>query len=180
MAVSSTTNLGAHIRHLCALGYDSATIIPSVVSAARELVGADFGHFMWSDEDFSIASVYSEIDEAYKTLDGYEHLRRTGHVGNLIGDFSEWMRLSHRFTNTAHLGPALERSASYGEVLSPVRGRHFFHVVARHGARGWGALILVRTKGGRPFTEVEYHRIDAFSAHLGNAIRLGNGGLAIR
>ncbi|MBB5463592.1 hypothetical protein [Paraburkholderia sp. Cpub6] len=174
MSRTSSTKLGAHIRHVCALGFDSATIIPSVVAATREIVGADFGHFMWSDERFAISSVYSEIDEAYKTLGAYEHLRRTGHVSQLIGDFSEWMSLSCGFTNSDHLGPALERSAFYGEVLSPTGGRHFINVVARHGARGWGSLILVREKGRRPFTDAEYRLVDAFSRHIGNAVRHGS------
>ncbi|WP_321917076.1 LuxR C-terminal-related transcriptional regulator [Paraburkholderia sp. J11-2] len=171
MRNSSRTRAEAYLRHLCALGLPSETVIASILRTAREIVGADFGHFIWADEQFQLARVFSECPAAYATLPAYKELQRTGEVSSLIGDFTDWMSLRHSFRNSADVDSALCRSQFHDEVLVPCNGRHFIHVVARQGDRGWGSMILVRERGSRPFSDAEYRAVDVFGAHLGHAIR---------
>jgi len=170
MRHANHTKTRAYIRHLCSLGFPSESIMPSILRATREIVGADFAHFIWADEHFEIAKVYSECPAAYATLPAYERLRR-GEVARLIGDFSDWMTLSRDFRNSSTVDQALSRSQFYDEVLAPCHARHFIHVVARQGKRGWGSMILVRESRGRQFSDTEHHAVDALGEHIGHAIR---------
>jgi len=171
MRNSNRTRAGAYIRHLCSLGLPSETVIASILRAAREIAGADFGHFIWADEHYHLARVFSECPAAYATLPAYMALQRAGQVSSLIGDFADWMSLRHDFRNSADVDSALSRSQFHDEVLLPCNGRHFIHVVARQGNRGWGSMILMRERGSRSFSDAEQRAIDVFGGHLGHAIR---------
>ncbi|MEX3959122.1 hypothetical protein [Trinickia sp. EG282A] len=83
--------LAAYVRHLCSLGLESTTVVPSILGAVREIVGADYCNFIWASDDFELASVYSECEAAYKTLPAYQRLQRSGDVSKLIGNFPDWM-----------------------------------------------------------------------------------------
>lgn len=41
--------LAGHIRRLCSLGVDPHLVMPHVIQAAREIVGADWGMFFYAD-----------------------------------------------------------------------------------------------------------------------------------
>jgi len=171
MRTATITRRGTYIRHLCSLGLESATIMPEIVAAAREIAGADFGHFIWAGVDFELKSVFSECPAAYGTLPAYDRLRRSVEVATLIGDFAEWMTLRRQFTNSWHVDAALSQSDFFEQVLAPCDGRHFIHILARQGGRGWGSMILVRARGGRPFPDAEHRAVEVFGEHLGHAIR---------
>ncbi|PMS38835.1 regulatory LuxR family protein [Trinickia symbiotica] len=171
MRTASITRTAAYVRHLCSLGLESTTVVPSILGALREIVGADYCNFIWASDDFELASVYSECEAAYKTLPAYQRLQRSGDVSKLIGNFPDWMTLRRQFTNSQHIDKELSRSQFYDEVLAPCHGRHFIHVLAHQGGRGWGSMILVREKGGRPFSDVEQRAINVFGEHVGHAIR---------
>ena len=54
------SDLRTHIRQLCCLGLPSEQLMPSLLKALRQLVGADSAGFFWVDAQGDMTNLYAE------------------------------------------------------------------------------------------------------------------------
>ncbi|KWK03051.1 helix-turn-helix transcriptional regulator [Burkholderia stagnalis] len=163
--------LAGHIRRLCSLGVDPRLVIPHVIEAARQIVGADWGMFLFADEHHALSDVYSQNDTVYSVLPAYfSNARDTAQQDVLGVTFADAMRRGRGFGNSAHYDDALLASAMYADLWQPVSMRHCLELTATDGARGWGSLQLSRAPGSRPFSEKNHRDLEPFARHLAHAL----------
>src|SRR5438309_4053619 len=53
-------DLRVHIRQLCCLGLPGEQLVPPLLKAVRQLVGADSAGFFWVDAEGDMTSLYAE------------------------------------------------------------------------------------------------------------------------
>jgi len=54
------SNRRTHVRQLCCLGLPSEQLMPSLLKAVRQLVGADSAGFFWVDAQGDMTNLYAE------------------------------------------------------------------------------------------------------------------------
>ena len=54
------SDLRTHVRQLCCLGLPSEQLMPSLLKAVRQLVGADSAGFFWVDAQGDMTNLYAE------------------------------------------------------------------------------------------------------------------------
>lgn len=163
--------LAGHIRRLCSLGVEPRLVIPHVIEAARQIVGADWGMFFYADECHVLTDVYSENDAVYTVLPAYfANVHNTPQQEVLGVTFSHAMRRGRGFDNSARHDGALLSSAMYADLWQPVSMRHCLELTATDGTRGWGNLQLSRSPGSPPFSDRNHRDLEPFARHLAHAL----------
>lgn len=160
--------LSAYARQLCISGLDSRLVMPRVVEALRELIGAESGLFFWANERGQPYELYSQQDEMFRLVSQYLDQRgRTVHEDQAVGvKFEVAMKRGFGYGNSESLGPALRKSELYNVFWRPLHQYHDIeHTVCRDG-RGWGALHLSRPEHSRPFSKSEQALLASFNPFL--------------
>ncbi|WP_341678284.1 helix-turn-helix transcriptional regulator [Niveibacterium sp. SC-1] len=171
MRRSKSPRVTAYIRQICSLGLPDTQVMPELVEALREMVGADKGMFFWAGADCEIAALYAQNEAVYRTLDAFAALSGSGHIRALMGDFADWMRGRAHFSNSAHIDRIFTASAFFGEVMVPCHCRHLMVSVVRDAKRGRGCFMMTREPGRKPFDDAEHALLDSFGAHVLHALQ---------
>jgi DNA-binding CsgD family transcriptional regulator len=168
--------LAAHVRRLCSLGAEPRVIIPHVVETIRVLVGADWGMFFYSNDDYSLSDMFSQNDAIYDVMSNYmSEVHNTEKQTDVMGvDFSTAMRRGRGYENTARNDAALLESAMYNELYRPLQIRHSLESTAFDGRRSWGSFTLKRMPGGRPFSERDVADVRPLTRHIAHAMARPN------
>ena len=164
--------LAAHVRRLCSCGADPCIVIPQVVSTLREIVGAEWGMFLFAGKDYQLCDVFSENSKVYQLFPIYFSKFHNNSKQKVLGgiDFVTAMHRGKAFENSAYFDRMLLNSEMYSELWRPLELRHSLEVTASDGIRGWGSVHLQRPPGSRPFSAEHHARIQIFSRHIAHAL----------
>jgi DNA-binding CsgD family transcriptional regulator len=167
------SRLAGHIRRLCSLGLDPAIVVPDVVEAVRQIAGADWGMFFFTDRQGHVADIYSQNNDIFTLLPKFMEQRYVAPEREIFGvDFESCMARGHGWENTVAYEQRLINTRVYDEMWKPICMRHSIEVTAVDGAsgRGIGCLQLSRGQSGRRFTANERASITAFGRHIAHAL----------
>jgi DNA-binding CsgD family transcriptional regulator len=164
--------LAAYLRQLGSLELDSATTMPMAVSALRELVGADWGGFIWADEHNEPSALDCDNPAVYETWPRFDELRRNGEIGRVCGgDFRDWMRFKVPAPNSAKLDKRTWLSSAFcNDVVRASGTQQFCTTVVHDNGRGLGCMVLGRSAASRPFVSRDEELIASFNGHLSYAL----------
>src|SRR6185369_12772247 len=106
----------AHIRQLCCLGYPGQSLMPALLRAVREFIGADSAGFFWVDAKGDMTNLFAErmlppgLMRLYfeRHYDGVEHPFRKAFLQRAGS-------LDHVSSSSA--SPELLKTAYYNDIL---------------------------------------------------------------
>jgi DNA-binding CsgD family transcriptional regulator len=145
----------AHLRHLSCLGLGGEIVIPHMLVALRDLIGANFAGFHWTDPNGRSINVHAtEIMPTTINLfvNHYDLLQRPGELSidvlangpRLTGNLDAW-----------YAGGRLEQTVAFNEIFVPERSTIVVDAVVRSGKTPRGVLLFGRGRHDRAFTAAE-------------------------
>jgi DNA-binding CsgD family transcriptional regulator/GAF domain-containing protein len=159
----------AHIRQLCCLNLRPESLMPSLLRALREYVGADSAGFFWVDARGEMTNLYAErmlppkLMKLYfeRYYDGAEHPFRQA--------FMNRVRTGETVSSITPT-PELARTAYYNEILRHLDAHHTLYAVIRNQGDAIGQLSLYRSKRSSPFTAGERAALNEVSSFVAHAV----------
>ncbi len=158
----------AHIRQLSCLGIPGTSIMPALLKAVREFVGAESAAFFWVDTNGDITNLYAErvlppkLMRTYfaRHYDGEEHAFRQ----KFLARAQESDPVSSSSPSTEYV-----RTAYYNEILRHLDAHHVLYGVVRDQGSAIGQLSLYRSKDSRAFTAADRAAVRDISRYVAHA-----------
>jgi Bacterial regulatory proteins, luxR family len=159
----------AHIRQLCCLGQTGPSMMPALLRAVREYIGADSAGFFWVDAKGEMTNLYAErmLEPGLMRLyferhyDGVEHPFRQAFLQRAS---------SGETVSSSSATPELLKTAYYNEILRHLDAHHVMYTVIRDQAHALGQLSLYRPKDSTAFTAGERAAIRDISHYVAHAV----------
>ncbi len=159
----------AHIRQLCCLGYPGQSLMPALLRAVREFIGADSAGFFWVDAKGDMTNLFAErmlppgLMRLYfeRHYDGVEHpfrkafLQRAGSVDHV---------------SSSSASPELLKTAYYNDILRHLDAHHVMYSVIRDQGHALGQLSLYRPKSAAAFNARERAAVNDISRYVAHAV----------
>ena len=148
--MQTPAQLRVHIRQLCCLGLPGEQLMPPLLKAVRELVGADSAAFFWVDTQGEMMKLYSEktLPEAVMK----EYFNRYYETGESAfrRAFNERARQPEPVMAVTPT-EEMERSPYYNDIMRRLDAHFVLYGIVREQGHAIGQLSLYRSKRGRPF-----------------------------
>jgi DNA-binding CsgD family transcriptional regulator len=146
--------LRVHIRQLCCLGVTGEQLMPPLLKAVRQLVGAESAGFFWVDARGDMTALYAERLLPAPVMQVYFERFYDGAESSFRRAFAE--RAGHPDIVIAESAtPSTERSAYYNEVMRHLDAHHVLYGIVRDQSRALGQLSLYRPKIAPNFTSTD-------------------------
>ena len=159
----------AHIRQLSCLGISGQALMPALLRAVREYVGADSAGFFWVDAKGEMTNLYADrmlapgLMRLYfeRHYDGAEHsfreafLQRAGAINPVV---------------SGSPSPELLRTSYYNEILRHLDAHHVMYAVIRDQGHALGQLSLYRPKHAAAFSFIERAALKDLSRYVTHAV----------
>jgi DNA-binding CsgD family transcriptional regulator len=145
----------AHLRHLSCLGLGGEIVVPRMLVVLRDLIGANFAGFHWTDPNGRSTNVHAtEITSTTIDLfvNHYERMQRPGELsvdvlakGPMVtGNIDRWYEAG-----------SLERTVAFNEIFVPERSTIVLDAVVRSGRTPRGVLLFGRGRHDSAFRPTE-------------------------
>ena len=146
--------LRVHIRQLCCLGLTAEQLMPALLKAVRQLVGAESAAFFWVDAEGDMTALYAERLLPAPVMKVYfERFYESGE-SSFRRAFTQRAQLVEPVT-AATPSAASERSPYYNEVMRHLEAYHVLYGIVREQAQAIGQLSLYRPKTAATFSPGE-------------------------
>lgn len=143
--------LRVHIRQLCCLGVPGEQLMPRLLKAVRQLVGAESAGFFWVDARGDMTALYAERLLPAPVMEVYFERFYDAAGSSFRRAFAQ--RASARQPVIAEsASPTAERSAYYNEVMRHLDAHHVLYGIVREQGRALGQLSLYRPKSAPSFS----------------------------
>ncbi|MEO8101974.1 MAG: helix-turn-helix transcriptional regulator [Betaproteobacteria bacterium] len=159
----------AHIRQLCCLGYPGQSLMPALLRAVREFIGADSAGFFWVDAKGDMTNLFAErmlspgLMRLYfeRHYDGAEHPFRQAFLQRASAS---------ELVSSSSASPELLKTAYYNDILRYLDAHHVMYSVIRDQGHALGQLSLYRPKRAAAFTARERAAIQDISRYVAHAV----------
>jgi DNA-binding CsgD family transcriptional regulator len=148
--MQTTAQLRVHIRQLCCLGLPGEQLMPPLLKAVRELVGADSAAFFWVDTQGEMTKLYSEKTLPEAVMKVYFDRYYVAGESAFRRAFNERARQPEPVM-AVEPTPEMERSPYYTDIMQRLDAHYVLYGVVREQGQPIGQLSLYRSKRTRPF-----------------------------
>ncbi|WP_421955492.1 helix-turn-helix transcriptional regulator [Polaromonas sp.] len=166
----SSSRTLASIRQLCSMGLSQEFFIVKFLEVLRDWVPADTCHFVWADGKTLHPVNYSgDAFSEMRALNRYLTHNALIDAPGLFPAFPQVMRTltSGLFGCDADNAKIYLGSDFYDEVLHPLDGRYMLYLVARNqNDEPQGLFVLLRSKGGKAFTDADRQKLLQLEPYL--------------
>lgn len=162
-------DLRVHVRQLCCLGVTGEQLMPTLLKAVRQLVGADSAAFFWVDAHGDMTSLYAERLLPAPVMQLYFERFYDAGESSFKRAFAERARQTDPVVAVSATGAA-ERSAYYNEVMRCLDAHHVLYGVVREQGRALGQLSLYRPKSARTFASAERGELSAIMRYVAHGV----------
>lgn len=159
----------AHIRQLSCLGLPGQSVMPQLLKAIRELVGADSAGFFWVDARGDMKDLYAERVLPASLMQRYFECHYDGPEMSFREAFQQRVRASEPVMSSS-ADNALQRTAYYNEILRHLDAHHIMYAIIREQGSPLGQLSLYRPKDAEPFTSAERAALASVRRYVAHAI----------
>ena len=162
-------HLRVHVRQLCCLGLSGEQLMPPLLKAVRELVGAESAAFFWVDAQGEMTKLYSErtLPEAVMKV-YFERYYDTGESA-FRQAFNERAQQPDAVM-TVSPSAAAERSPYYNEIMQQLEAHHVLYGIVREQGQALGQLSLYRPKSARAFSGVQRAELTSIMRYIGHGV----------
>jgi len=159
----------AHIRQLSCLGVAGEAVMPALLKAVREYVGADSAAFFWVDARGEMTNLHAERVLPAPLMKLYFERHYDGPDLSFREAFRARARASEQvIASTADR--SLERTSYYNEILRHLDAHHILYAVIRDQAGALGQLSLYRPKQAASFTAGERAALNDIRRYVAHAV----------
>lgn len=159
----------AHIRQLCCLGFPGQSLMPALLRAVREFIGADSAGFFWVNAKGDMTNLFAErmlspgLMRLYfeRHYDGAEHPFRQAFLQRAN---------STEQVSSASASPELLKTAYYHDILRYLDAHHVMYSVIRDQGHALGQLSLYRPRSAAAFTARERAAVNDISRYVAHAV----------
>jgi DNA-binding CsgD family transcriptional regulator len=171
--------LRVHIRQLCCLGVTGEQLMPPLLKAVRQLVGAESAGFFWVDARGDMTALYAERLLPAPVMQVYFERFYDAADSSFRRAFAERARGAEPVV-TESATPSHERSAYYNEVMRHLDAHHVLYGIVREQERALGQLSLYRPKSAPTFGPAEEGELAGVMRYVAHGVsrRAPEGGLA--
>lgn len=159
--------LRVHIRQLCCLGVTGEQLMPALLKAVRQLIGAESAAFFWVNAHGDMTALYAERQLPPPVMKLYfERFYESGE-SSFRQAFTLRSLQPDPVTAVTASGAA-ERTAYYNEVMRHLDAYHVLYGIVREQGEALGQLSLYRPKSTSTFSpaqRVELTSIMRYVAH---------------
>lgn len=159
----------AHIRQLCCLGHAGPSMMPALLRAVREYIGADSAGFFWVDAKGDMTNLYAE-----RMLEpGLMRLYFERHYDGAELPFRQaFLQRANagELVSSSSATPELLKTAYYNEILRHLDAHHVMYMVIRDQGHALGQLSLYRPKDSSAFTSSERAAVRDISHYVAHAV----------
>jgi DNA-binding CsgD family transcriptional regulator len=160
-------DLRVHIRQLCCLGVTGEQLMPALLKAVRQLVGAESAAFFWVDARGEMTALYAERQLPPPVMKLYfERFYESGE-SSFRQAFALRAQQPEPVSAVTASGEA-ERTEYYNEVMRHLDAYHVLYGIVREQGEALGQLSLYRPKsttGYSPSQRAELTSIMRYVAH---------------
>ena len=162
-------NLRVHIRQLCCLGLPSEQLVPPLLKAVRQLVGADSAGFFWVDSRGDMTSLYAERLLPPSVMRLYFERYYESDESSFRRSFTERLRQNE---TVAAMSPsrALQRTPYYNEVFRRLDAHHVLYGIVRDHGQAIGQLSLYRARTAQAFSPAQRAELTAIMRYVTHGI----------
>jgi DNA-binding CsgD family transcriptional regulator/GAF domain-containing protein len=160
----------AHLRQLASLELAAASVMPALLKAVREYVGADSAGFFWVDANGDMTNLYAERTLPPPLMRRYfdEHYGSKDHA--FREKFLERARASDPVSSTSP-SAAFMLTPYYREILSALDAHHVLYAVIHGEKQPLGQLSLYRSRESPAFSAADRAAVKDISRYLAIAAR---------
>lgn len=164
-----SASLLAHIRQLSCLGLSGQTLIPPLLKAVREYVGAESAGFFWVDARGDMTDLYAERVLPAPLMKLYFERHYDGPELSFREAFRKRARASEQvIASTAD--ESLQRTSYYNEILRHLDAHHMLYAIIRDQGSPLGQLSLYRPKSAPAFGHSERMALNEASRFVAHAV----------
>ncbi|MFO1316540.1 MAG: helix-turn-helix transcriptional regulator [Burkholderiales bacterium] len=162
-------DLRVHIRQLCCLGVTGEQLMPVLLKAVRQLVGAESAAFFWVDAEGDMTSLYAERLLPAPVMQLYFERFYDAGESSFRRAFAERARQPDPVIAVSATSAA-ERTAYYNEVMRHLDAHHVLYGIVREQGRSLGQLSLYRPKSARTFSTAERGELSAIMRYVAHGV----------
>lgn len=170
MASSQTpAQLRVHIRQLCCLGLPGEQLMPPLLKAVRELVGAESAAFFWVDAQGEMTKLYSEKSLPEPVMKMYFERYYDSGESAFRRAFVE---RASRQESVMAVSPSEEaqRTPYYNDIMRQLDAHHVLYGIVREQGRAIGQLSLYRSKRAQPFSGAQQQELASIIHYLSHGV----------
>jgi DNA-binding CsgD family transcriptional regulator len=160
----------AHIRQLCCLGLGGEVVMPSILKALHDIVGADSNAFFWVGKDCEITNICAEKLLPPDIIKLYFRDFFDYRIGGFRHVFADALSSKEGVTR-ANIDPRFYNTDYYNLVWREHLNAHhaMYAVVCEHG-KPLGLLSMYRAPKDPPFGVDEERRLAAVTHYIAHAL----------
>jgi DNA-binding CsgD family transcriptional regulator len=162
-------DLRVHIRQLCCLGLPSEQLVPPLLKAVRQLVGADSAGFFWVDAEGDMTSLYAERLLPPSVMRLYFERYYESDESSFRRSFTERLRQNETVAAMS-ASEALQRTPYYNEVFRRLDAHHVLYGIVRDHGQAIGQLSLYRPKSASPFSAAQRSELSTIMRYVTHGI----------
>lgn len=159
----------AHIRQLSCLGLPGESVMPQLLRAIRELVGADSAGFFWVDASGDMKDLYAERVLPVSLMQRYFECHYDGPEMSFREAFRKRAGAAEPVMSYS-ADSALQRTAYYNEILRHLDAHHILYAIIREQGSPLGQLSLYRPGNEEPFSASERGLLNSVRRYVAHAI----------
>lgn len=160
--------LRIHIRQLCCLGVTGEQLMPALLRAVRQLVGAESAAFFWVDSRGDMTALYAERMLPPPVMRLYFERYYEAGESSFRRAFSERAREAEPVI--AVPSAATLQSAYYNEVMRHLDAYHVLYGIVREQGQALGQLSLYRAKSASAFTNAQRSELAAIMRYVAHGV----------
>jgi DNA-binding CsgD family transcriptional regulator/PAS domain-containing protein len=161
--------LRVHIRQLCCLGVTGEQLMPALLKAVRQLVGAESAAFFWVNARGDMTALYAERQLPAPVMKLYfEHFYESGE-----SSFRQAFTLRSQQpepVTAVTASAAAERSPYYNEVMRHLDAYHVLYGIVREQGEALGQLSLYRPKSTSTFSSIQRADLTSIMRYVAHGV----------
>jgi len=163
------SNLRVHIRQLCCLGLPGEQLMPVLLKAVRQLVGADSAGFFWVDAGGDMTNLYAERLLPEPVMRLYFERYYDAEDSSFRHAFIERATAEDAVVAMS-TSDAVAQSPYYNDVFRHLDAHHVLYGVARAQGHAVGQLSLYRPKSARPFASAQRAELASIMHYVAHGV----------
>lgn len=168
-SMQTPAQLRVHIRQLCCLGLPGEQLMPPLLKAVRELVGADSAAFFWVDAQGEMTKLYSEKTLPEPVMKVYfERYYDSGESAFRRAFIERASRPEPVMAVTP--SEEAERSPYYNDIMRQLGAHHVLYGIVREQGQAIGQLSLYRSKRARPYSVAQQQELASIIHYIARGV----------
>ncbi len=161
--------LRVHIRQLCCLGLPPEQLMPALLKAIRQLVGAESAGFFWVDAEGEMTSLYAERLLPAPVMKLYFERYYDSGESSFKRAFTERVRSGEPVIAVSS-SARQEQTPFYNEVIRHLDAHHILYGIVREQGQAIGQLSLYRPKSAAPFSAGQRAELAAIMRYVAHGV----------